>query len=108
MLDLVNALAAVTAVTIALTLTSLDRPAATLLGATGGVVGNFLVWVVAPGLWSGSLVAAWIAAVVGTVALVAGWSAVRAYSSLFDPPQVPPEPDTGSLVTVGGGDRSRW
>ncbi|WIB77581.1 hypothetical protein DEJ28_00360 [Curtobacterium sp. MCPF17_002] len=86
MLDLLNALAAVAAVTIALTLTSLDRPVAMLLGLTGSTTGSFLAWVSAPGAWEHSLLLPWAAAVVGTVAVVAGWSAVRAYSGLFGVP----------------------
>jgi hypothetical protein len=106
MIHLVNALAAVLVVTVALTLTSLDRPAATLLGATGGLTGSFLAWLVAPSAWAGSLVVPWAGAVLGTVLVIAGWSAVRAYSGLFDPPPAPAEPDTGKLTVVGGGERA--
>lgn len=83
MADLVNALVAVVAVTVALTRTSLDRPVAMLLGLTGGLTGNFLAWLVAPGAWEHSAVLPWVVSVVGTVAVIAGWSATRAYSGLF-------------------------
>ncbi|MEN0102115.1 MAG: hypothetical protein AAGC90_04245 [Curtobacterium sp.] len=100
MSDLVNALASIVAVTVALTLSSLDRRTAALLGATGAVTGNFLAWLAAPGLWERSLVLPWAASVAGTVLLIAGWSVVRAYSGLFDPPSAE-DPDTGSVVTAG-------
>lgn len=86
MLELLNALAAVLAVTVALTLTSLDRPVAMLLGLTGSLTGSFLAWVSAPAVWDHSVVLPWAASVVGTVAVVAGWAAVRAYSGLFTAP----------------------
>ena len=104
MFDLVNALVAVAAVTIALTLSSLDRRTAALLGATGGLAGNFLLWLALPRAWEQSPVLPWVAAVAGTVLLIAGWSAVRAYWGLFDPPR-PDESDTGAVVTVGGAGR---
>ncbi|WP_144711789.1 hypothetical protein [Curtobacterium pusillum] len=84
---LVNAVAAIVVVTAALTLTSLDRRTAALLGATGSLTGTFLAWVVAPGSWGSSPLLPWAAAVAGTVLLIAGWSAVRAYSGLFEPPR---------------------
>lgn len=99
MLELLNALAAVLAVTIALTLTSLDRPVAMLLGLTGSLTGSFLAWVSAPAAWEHSLVLPWIASIVGTVAVVAGWAAVRAYSGLFTAPIADPdEADDRELV----------
>lgn|GEM_PF-2570529 len=100
MSDLVNALASVTAVTVALTLSSLDRRTAVLLGATGGVIGNFLAWLSAPGVWERSLVLPWIAAAAGTVLLIAGWSTVRAYASLFEAPSAE-DTDTGAVVISG-------
>lgn len=99
MSDLVNALASIAAVTVALTLSSLDRRTAALLGATGAVTGNFLAWLAVPGLWERSLVLPWVAAVAGTVLLIAGWSAVRAYSGLFEPPTTE-HADTGAVTTV--------
>jgi membrane associated rhomboid family serine protease len=99
--DLVNALAAIAAVTVALALSSLDRRTAVLLGATGGLAGNFLTWLAVPSLWDRWAVVPWVAAVAGTVLLIAGWSAVRAYSGLFEPPRAD-ETDTGALLTVGG------
>jgi hypothetical protein len=89
MLELLNALAAVLAVTIALAMTSLDRPAAMLLGLTGSLTGSFLAWVTAPGAWEHSLVLPWAASIVGTLAVVTGWAATRAYSGLFrsQPPE---------------------
>ncbi|MDR6573338.1 membrane associated rhomboid family serine protease [Curtobacterium sp. 320] len=101
MFDLVNALAALAAVTVALALSSLDRRTAVLLGATGGLAGNFLTWLAVPSLWDRWAVVPWVAAVAGTVLLIAGWSAVRAYSGLFEPPRAD-ETDTGALLTVGG------
>ena len=103
---LLNAVVAVLVVTAALALTSLDRRTAVLLGATGGLVGNFLVWVAVPRAWEQSLVLPWVTAVAGTVLLIAGWSAVRAYSSLFEPPRVH-ETDTGAFAAVGAPDRPR-
>jgi hypothetical protein len=81
---LLDAVAAVLVVTASLALTSLDRRTALLLGATGSLVGNFLAWLAAPRVWEGSLVLPWVAAVVGTVLLVAGWSVARAYTDLYD------------------------
>ncbi len=81
---LLDAVAAVLVVTAALALTSLDRRTAVLLGATGGLVGNFLAWLAAPRAWEGSFVLPWVAAVVGTVLLVVGWSVTRAYTALHD------------------------
>jgi len=104
---LVNAVAAVVVVTAALALTSLDRRTAVLLGATGSLTGTFLAWVAAPRLAEQSLLLPWVAAVVGTVLLIAGWSAFRAYSGLFEPPRAD-ETDTGALATVGPPGRSRW
>lgn len=104
MFDLVNALAALAAVTVALALSSLDRRTAVLLGATGGLAGNFLTWLAVPSLWDRWAVVPWVAAVAGTVLLIAGWSAVRAYSGLFQPPRAD-ETDTGALLTVGGSGR---
>lgn len=83
---LLNAVVAVLVVTAALALTSLDRRTAVLLGATGSLTGTFLTWV---------------AAVLGTAMLIAGWSAVRAYSGIFEAPREE-EPETGALMTVGG------
>ncbi|MFS2031953.1 MULTISPECIES: hypothetical protein [unclassified Curtobacterium] len=105
MFDLVNALVSIAAVTVALALSSLDRRTAVLLGATGGLAGNFLTWLAAPSLWDRWAVVPWVAAVAGTVLLIAGWSAVRAYSGLFEPPRAD-ETDTGALLTVGGSGRS--
>jgi len=102
--DLVNALVAIAAVTVALALSSLDRRTAVLLGATGGLAGNFLTWLAVPSLWDRWAVVPWVAAVAGTVLLIAGWSAVRAYSGLFEPPRAD-ETDTGALLTVGGSGR---
>lgn len=104
MFDLVNALVAVAAVTIALTLSSLDRHTAALLGTTGSLAGNFLLWLAVPQVWEQSPVLPWVAAVAGTVLLIAGWSAVRAYWGLFDPPR-PEESHTGAVMTVGGAGR---
>jgi hypothetical protein len=103
--DLVNALVAIAAVTVALALSSLDRRTAVLLGATGGLAGNFLTWLAVPSLWDRWAVVPWVAAVAGTVLLIAGWSAVRAYSGLFEPPRAD-DPDTSALLTVGGSGRS--
>ncbi|MFJ3320668.1 hypothetical protein [Curtobacterium sp. NPDC086286] len=105
MFDLVNALVAIAAVTVALALSSLDRRTAVLLGATGGLAGNFLTWLAVPSLWDRWAVVPWVAAVAGTVLLIAGWSAVRAYSGLFEPPRAD-DPDTSALLTVGGSGRS--
>lgn len=101
MLECIDAVAAIAAVTIALTLSSLDRPTAALLGATGGVLGNFLLWLAVPHAWAQSLLLPWAAAAAGTVLLITGWSAVRAYSGLFEPPRAD-ETDTGTLATIGG------
>ena len=84
---LLNALLSVLVVTASLALTSLDRRTAALLGATGSLTGTFLAWVVAPHLWSSTPLLPWAAAVAGTILLVAGWTAVRAYSDLFEPPR---------------------
>lgn len=104
MFDLVNALVAIAAVTVALALSSLDRRTAVLLGATGGLAGNFLTWLAVPSLWDRWAVVPWVAAVAGTVLLIAGWSAVRAYWGLFEPPGAD-ETDTGALLTVAGSGR---
>lgn len=104
MFDLVNALVAIAAVTVALALSSLDRRTAVLLGATGGLAGNFLTWLAVPSLWDRWAVVPWVAAVAGTVLLIAGWGAVRAYSGLFEPPRAD-ETDTGAILTVGGSGR---
>ncbi|WP_144761177.1 hypothetical protein [Curtobacterium sp. 9128] len=103
MFAIVNALVAMTAVTTALVLSSLDRRTAVLLGATGSLVGNFLLWLVLPTPWENAVVLPWIAAVAGTVFLIAGWSAVRGYRGLFEPPRAD-ETDTGAVVTVGAAD----
>ncbi|QZQ53622.1 hypothetical protein KZI27_00600 (plasmid) [Curtobacterium sp. TC1] len=100
MFDMVNAFAAMATVTIALTLSSLARRTAALLGATGSLTGNFLLWLAAPSLWECSPVLPWVAAVVGTVLLIAGWSAVRAYWNLFNPPRAD-DTDTGTVMMVG-------
>ncbi|WP_065963744.1 hypothetical protein [Curtobacterium sp. UCD-KPL2560] len=102
MAALINALLAVAVTTTALTATSLDRRTAALLGATGGTVGNFLVWVVAPGAWADGWLLPWIAAVVGTVALIAGWSATRAYAGITRPARSEPVDDTTTLTTLRG------
>ncbi|MGN8050383.1 hypothetical protein ACTJKO_11920 [Curtobacterium sp. 22159] len=105
MFEILNALAAVIAVTVALTLTSLDRQIAMLLGLTGGLTGTFLAWVTVPGAWEHSLALPWVSSVVGTIAVVAGWSAVRAYSGLFhvdhQEPDRDPSDDDRELVGSG-------
>jgi len=106
MLVLLNAVLPVLVVTVALTLSSLDRRTAALLGATGSLVGTFLAWVAAPRVWEQSFLVPWVAAITGTVLLIAGWSAMRAYSALFEPPRLD-DADTAALVTVGGPARSR-
>jgi hypothetical protein len=100
-LDLVNALAAVTATTIALALSSLDRRTAVLLGATGSLAGNFLTWLAVPSLWERWAVVPWVAAVLGAAGLVAGWSAVRLYDGVFTPPHAEQPDDTGAVSTIG-------
>lgn len=99
MAALLNALVAIAAVTAALTATSLDRRAAILLGATGSTVGAFLAWVIAPAAWAGAPFLPWLAAVLGTAVLVAGWSAVRLYDGVFAPPPEPSD-DTGAVATA--------
>lgn len=94
---LLNALVAVLAVTAALTTWSLDRRTALVLGAAGSTVGTFLAWVVAPAAFTG--VVPWIAAVLGTAAVVAGWSAVRLYDGVFTPPPEPAD-DTQTVATI--------
>ncbi|MFJ7288491.1 hypothetical protein ACIQUC_09250 [Curtobacterium sp. NPDC098951] len=101
MFDLVDALAAIAAVTIALTYTSLDRRTAAVIGAAGSTIGVFLAWVAAPGAWTGTPVVPWIAAVLGAAGLVAGWSAVRLYDGVFAPPRVEQPDDTGAVTTIG-------
>ena len=86
MLVLLNAVLAVLAVAAALAMSSLDRRTGALLGATGALTGVFLTWLAVPHAVEHSLVLPWVAAVAGTLLLVAGWSAARAYSGLFDPP----------------------
>ncbi|MCS5505193.1 hypothetical protein [Curtobacterium flaccumfaciens] len=102
---LLNAVVAVLVVTAALALTSLDRRTAVLLGATGSLTGTFLTWVAVPRLFEQSLLAPWVAAALGTALLIAGWSAVRAYSGIFEAPR-DEEPETGALMTVGGSAQS--
>jgi Na+/glutamate symporter len=102
----VDALVAALVVTLALTLSSLDRRSAVLLGATGSVTGEFLTWVAAPHAWEHSLLLPWVAAVAGTVLLVAGWSAARAYWDVFESPGAPEDTDTASFALAGDPDRS--
>lgn len=97
MAGLLNALLAIAVVTVGLTVTSLDHRVALVLGATGSTVGSFLAWVVAPAAWSGAV--PWVASVLGTAALVAGWSAVRLYDGVFAPPPEPAD-DTGTVATT--------
>ncbi|MFJ4295507.1 hypothetical protein [Curtobacterium sp. NPDC089689] len=97
MAALLNALLAIGAVTAALTATSLDRRVALVLGATGSTVGAFLAWVVAPSAFSGFV--PWVAAVLGTAALTAGWNVVRLYDGVFAPPPEPAD-ETGTIATT--------
>ncbi|WJY00993.1 hypothetical protein [Curtobacterium sp. 458] len=97
MAALLNALLAIGAVTVALTATSLERRVALVLGATGSTVGAFLAWVVAPSAFSGFV--PWVAAVLGTAALTAGWSVVRLYDGVFAPPPEPAD-ETGTIATT--------
>ncbi|MCS5486151.1 hypothetical protein NY588_03260 [Curtobacterium flaccumfaciens pv. beticola] len=96
-----NALLAVGVLTAALTATALDRRTAALLGATGGTVGSFLAWLLAPQAWTGSWLLPWIATGAGTVAVVAGWAAARAYTGLTRSPREH-EDDTTSITTLPG------
>jgi len=96
-----NALLAVAVVTAALVVTSLDRRTAALLGAVGSTVGSFLTWVVAPRVWTDVPVVPWVAAVAGTVACIALWSATRLYAGIFEPPRAARDDDTAALATVG-------
>ncbi|MEK6342510.1 MAG: hypothetical protein V4737_01535 [Curtobacterium sp.] len=97
MAGLFDALLAIAAVTAVLTTTSLDRRIALVLGAAGSTVGSFLAWVVAPTAFSGLV--PWVAAVLGTAALTAGWSVVRLYDGVFAPPPEPVD-DTGTVATI--------
>ena len=101
MTTVLNALLAVVVVTAGLVATSLDRRTAALLGAGGSTVGSFLTWVVAPRAWTDVAIVPWVAAVAGTVACIALWSAVRLYSGIFEPTRAPRDDDTAALATVG-------
>jgi hypothetical protein len=83
MLHLVNALVAVLVVTGALAVASLRPRTALLLGSTGSVIAEFVMWVAAPAAWSHPL-APWTCALLGTVTAVAVWSLVRATPWLTD------------------------
>lgn len=83
MLHLVNTLVAVVVVTGALAVASLRPRTALLLGSTGSVVAEFLMWVAAPEAWRHPL-APWVCALLGTVTAVAAWSLVRATPWLTD------------------------
>ncbi|PZF56267.1 hypothetical protein DEJ23_10360 [Curtobacterium sp. MCSS17_008] len=101
MTTILGALLAVAVVTAALVATSLDRRTAALLGAAGSTTGNFLAWVVAPHAWAEVPLVPWVAAVAGTVASIALWSATRLYAGIFEPPRAARDDDTAALATVG-------
>lgn len=101
MTTIINALLAVAVVTAALAATSLDRRTAVLLGAAGSTTGSFLAWLVAPEAWTRVPLVPWVAAVAGTVALIALWSAARLWSGIFEPPRAARDDDTAALATVG-------
>ena len=101
MTTVLNALLAVAVVTAALVATSLDRRTAALLGAGGSTVGSFLTWVLAPRAWTDVAIVPWVAAVAGTVACIALWSATRLYAGLFEPPRATHDDDTVAVRTVG-------
>ncbi|PZE82479.1 hypothetical protein DEI91_11745 [Curtobacterium sp. MCBD17_032] len=84
---LINALLSVLVVTGVLAGPSLRPRLALLLGVTGSVVANHLVWLVAPRVWSHALTP-WAASVGGALLTVAAWSLLRTSptaASLVDP-----------------------
>jgi hypothetical protein len=100
-----NALVAIGVVTTGLTASSLDRRTAALLGASGGTIGVYLAWIIAPEAWADSWVLPWLAALGGTVAAIGVWSATRSYAAISSPERVEPDDDTGAVVTAGWSDR---